>query len=306
MGEFFQQFLNRVNRNYGQVDKNIFGGLLPGGAATPIGAALQGYKTPKGEPKLSSTKRKFASILDAATDVVAGSQPLVERVVKTSPEPIQNAITTGLNALPFSVNLFGRYYTGLEDKNLKIPSSITTGIKPILDESVASTAQQIKEQESIVNFATNMLQKARQGTLPVLPGFSVNTQLLNDELAQQSSKLNRLKKGDIPFNAYFNSDKNPLTSPSTSLGNVWFSPTKKGYAAKEKYDFLYSGEDKRIQFPIPGAQLNPSQQMLLSAVDSTQIPTQFRGPTSSPITNIGRAIVSKMSPKDFEYLINIR
>lgn len=31
----FQQFLNKVGRGYGQIDKNIFGGLLPGGAATP-------------------------------------------------------------------------------------------------------------------------------------------------------------------------------------------------------------------------------------------------------------------------------
>jgi hypothetical protein len=32
----FQQFLNKVGRGYGQVDKNVFGGLLPGGAASAV------------------------------------------------------------------------------------------------------------------------------------------------------------------------------------------------------------------------------------------------------------------------------
>ena len=47
MGDLFQKFLNRVNRGYGQVDKNVFGGLLPGGAATPIGGAFQRSGIPR-------------------------------------------------------------------------------------------------------------------------------------------------------------------------------------------------------------------------------------------------------------------
>jgi hypothetical protein len=41
--------LAHINRNYGQLDKNVFGGLLPGGAATPIGAAFQRSGIPKAQ-----------------------------------------------------------------------------------------------------------------------------------------------------------------------------------------------------------------------------------------------------------------
>jgi len=41
MGDFFQKFLNRVNRGYGQVDKNVFGGLLPGGSDSRLISAPQ-------------------------------------------------------------------------------------------------------------------------------------------------------------------------------------------------------------------------------------------------------------------------
>jgi len=41
MSDLFQKFLNRVGRTYGQADKTLFGGLLPGGAAS----AASPYKT---------------------------------------------------------------------------------------------------------------------------------------------------------------------------------------------------------------------------------------------------------------------
>ena len=41
MGDLFQKFLNRVNRGYGQVDKNVFGGLLPGGSDSRLISAPQ-------------------------------------------------------------------------------------------------------------------------------------------------------------------------------------------------------------------------------------------------------------------------
>jgi hypothetical protein len=52
MGELFQQFLNRAQRGYGQVDKNLFGGLLPGGAAR------QKPEQPKWKQDLGSTNTK--------------------------------------------------------------------------------------------------------------------------------------------------------------------------------------------------------------------------------------------------------
>jgi hypothetical protein len=306
--ELFQKFLNKARRGYGQVDKNVFGGLLPGGAATPIGAALQGYVPPKGVKPIPDTTRRMASLVDAATGAIAGAQPFIENTIKSSPDPVQNVIASGLNALPFSVNLFGRYYTGLGDKNLEIPQSATAGIKPILENLSRARPQGIKEYESQIDNANLMLNAVRSGTFKALPGaITPSAEVLNDSLAALKSNLRRIKKGDIPFDAYRTNDNNPLTSPATSFGNLWFEPVNKGYQAKEKYDFVYGGADHTMGPFAGGIQLSPSQEMALSAVTKPEVPKGVvAGPTMNPLTHFGRAIVSKLPDKSFEYLINIR
>lgn len=307
--ELFQQFLNRVNRGYGQLDKNVFGGLLPGGAATPIGAAFQGVKLPK-EVKISPTTRRIGSLIDAAAGAVAGAQPIVERTIKATPDPVQGAIASGLNALPFSVNLFGRYYTGLGDRNLQIPESATRGIKEVLDITASAQDQGIKEYTSRLQNATEMLNAAKAGTLKIPPNappgaFTPTARMLNDEVAALKSDLNRIKQGDIPFDAYRTTNTNPLNSPATSFGSVWFSPTTGGYQAKEKYDFVYGAADAKAPIgPVPGANLSPTQSLILNQMLLAK--DKPKGANYSPVTDFGRAIVGKMPDKAFEYFINIR
>jgi hypothetical protein len=68
---------------------------------------------------------------------------------------------------------------------------------------------------------------------------------------------------------------NPLTSPSTSFGNVWFSPSKDGYTANEKYDFAYGAADQKVpMMQLPGgiAQLDPSQEAALTSAVGLQGP----------------------------------
>lgn len=303
-GSLFQQLLNKVGRSYGQADKNIFGGLLPGGAATPIGAALQGWKPPKGTPPISETTRRIASLTDAAAGAIARTQPFVENTIKAAPEPIQNVVASSLNALPFSVNLFSRYYTGLGNKNLEVPESVTKGIKPILDVATNNKPQMIKQYQSMLNNATDMLNAAKTGTFIVQPGFPApSIQNLNDNLAASRSNLNRVTQGDIPFNAYATTDKNPLTSPATSLGQVWFEPNKEGYQAREKYDFVYGAADERQDLPQPGAQTSPSQDRILGQMLLGK--NKPNAANANQLTDFGRAIVSKMPDKSFDYLINI-
>jgi hypothetical protein len=304
-GSLFQQLLNKVGRSYGQADKNIFGGLLPGGAATPIGAALQGWKPPKGAPPIPATTRRIASLTDAAAGAIARTQPFVENTIKAAPEPVQNVVASGLNALPFSVNLFSRYYTGLGDKNLEIPESATKGIKPILDVATNNKPQMIKQYQSMLNNVTDMLNTAKAGTFIVQPGFSApSIQNLNDSVAAARSNLNRVTQGDIPFDAYATTDKNPLTSPATSLGQVWFEPNNEGYQAKEKYDFVYGAADERRDLPVPGAQTSTSQDLILGRMLLGK--NKPSAANFNQLTDFGRAIVSKMPDKSFEYLINIR
>lgn len=304
--DLFQQFLNKVGRGYGQVDKNVFGGLLPGGAATPIGAAFQNVTLPKGVKAPSPTTRRIASVVDAATGAIAGAQPFVERTIKSTPEPVQGAIASGLNALPFSVNLFSRYYTGLGDKNLQLPESATAGIKELLNKAPQFKDQAIKERQSMLENATQMLADVKAGKLKTLPGgFTPSAQMLNDNVAELKSDLKRVQQGDIPFDAYRTTDVNPLTSPATSFGRLWFEPTKDGYVSKEKYDFVYGGMDEKAPMgPVPGAQLTPTQDLILNQMLQTQ--NRPKGANFSQLTDFGRAIVGKMPDKSFEYLINIR
>jgi hypothetical protein len=86
--ELFQKFLNRVSRGYGQVDKNVFGGLLPGGAVSVA----------------SPVKQKAQSTAINTGKVLAGA---------------------AMNNLPDRANLFARYVTGVGNTNLQLdPSTV--------------------------------------------------------------------------------------------------------------------------------------------------------------------------------------
>jgi hypothetical protein len=310
MPNLFEQFLNKVNRGYGQVDKNVFGGLLPGGAATPIGAAYQGVKGTRLEPIPSPINRRAASLIDAGTGAIAKAQPFVENSIKALPNSMQSGIASGLNTLPFSANLFARYLTGIGNKNLQIPESSTTGIKQILDTSTKYLPQRISELELSVEAATDRLNNAKTKKLNSLNTFVYNpsVQDLNNGLAELKSNLNRARQGDVAFSAYGTQDQNPLTSPSTSFGNVWFSPKEQGYQANEKYDFAYGNADAKktmgpyISEMLGTAELTPSQSFASAAVG----PTFGSIAIMSPLTHIGRAIVAKLPDKSFNYPINIR
>jgi hypothetical protein len=311
MPNLFEQFLNNVNRGYGQVDKNVFGGLLPGGAATPIGAAYQGVKGTRLEPVPSSTNRRVASLIDAGTGAIAKAQPFVENSIKALPNSMQSGIASGLNALPFSANLFARYYAGIGNKNLQIPESATAGIKQVLDTSTKYLPQRISGLESLVEAATDRLNAAKAGTLVYASnqfGFTPTIQSFNNELAELKSNLNRVKQGDIAFSAYRARDQNPLTSPATSFGNVWFRPDGNGYRANEKYDFVYGNADAKkpmgpFESEIKGeVELTPSQIYASAAVN----PTFGSIAAMSPLTQVGRAIISKLPDKSFNYPIVIR
>ena len=317
--DLFQRFLNQVGQGYGQVDKNIFGGLLPGGAATPIGAAFQRSSVPKTQQP-SGFERRKASLIDAAATSLSKAQPFVEKTIKAVPEPVQNVIASGLNTLPFSANLFSRYYTGLGDRNLQIPESATHGIRQFLDKSAAHTKQRIKTSQANVETLSSMLDAVRNKKFPLqyanasgpFGGYVPLAEEINDALAEEKSKLNRIKKGDIPFYGYSSANNNPLTSPATSFGSLWFTPNKDGYTANEKYDFVYGAADAKVPmgpFPMGEVFLNPSQEAALKAANGIQLPNtnrQMTSPTGHPLTFFGRSIVMKMPDKSFIYPINIR
>ena len=305
MGDLFQKFLNRVNRGYGQVDKNVFGGLLPGGAATPIGGAFQRSGIPKDQQPSNFDRRK-ASLIDAAATGIAKAKPTVERTVQAAPPVVQQMVSKGLNALPFSANLFGRYYTGMGASGLEIPETMTKQVgqaidnpgyfKKILSDSI--------EEEKNLNAILNNPNAAGMNE-PSMRKYA------NDALAETRSRIKRMQAGDVPYSPYATQgQRNPLTSPSTSFGNVWFSPSKDGYSANEKYDFVYGAADQKVPMvQLPGgiAQLDPSQEAAFTSAVGLQGPQgMIPAASAHPLTFFGRSIVMKMPDKSFTYPINIR
>jgi len=97
-GSLFQTFLNKAKRGYGQVDKNVFSGLLPGGSASPLGPLKQAVGTTIKETALST----------------AGS---------------------AMNALPDRANLFARYMTGVGNRNLQLDPSTLTDLRKATEQS---------------------------------------------------------------------------------------------------------------------------------------------------------------------------
>lgn len=303
--ELFQKFLNRVSRGYGQVDKNVFGGLLPGGAATPIGAAFQRSGVPK-EQQPSDFDRRKAALIDAAATGIAKAQPIVEKTVQTAPPIVQQAVSKGLNALPFSANLFGRYYTGIGSTGLEIPETMTKQVGKTIDNPkyfeklLADSIEEEKDLSAILNNPN-----AAGMNEPSIRKYA------NNALAETRSRIKRMQTGDIPYTPYATQGQgNPLTSPSTSFGNVWFSPNKDGYTANEKYDFVYGAADQKVpmaQMPGGIAPLDPSQEAALTSAAGIQGPQgMIPAASAHPLTFFGRSIVMKMPDKSFTYPIDIR
>lgn len=304
MGDLFQKFLNKVGRGYGQVDKNVFGGLLPGGAATPIGAAFQRSGIPK-EQQPSDFNRRKAALIDAAAAGIAKAQPVVERVIQTTPPVVQQTVSKGLNALPFSANLFGRYYTGIGATGLEIPETMTSQVGKVINNPAyfQKLLGDSIEEEKNLSAMLNSPNAAGMNS-PDMRKFA------NDALAETRSRIKRMQAGDIPYTPYATQGQgNPLTSPSTSFGNVWFKPTKNGYTADEKYDFAYGAADKKVPMvQLPGgiAPLDPSQDAALASAVGIQGPQGIIPLASThPLTFFGRSIVMKMPDKSFTYPITI-
>ena len=97
-GSWFGKFLNKVGQKYGQADKNIFGGLLPGGAASPL-------------------------------------SPIKQAVGNTVKETALSTAGSAMNALPDRANLFARYMTGVGNRNLQLDPSTLTDLRKATEQS---------------------------------------------------------------------------------------------------------------------------------------------------------------------------
>jgi hypothetical protein len=329
----FKQLFDKARRGYGQVDKNVFGGLLPGGAATPLGAKFQEIQERTGEPPSlrhfggPATYSKTATLLDTIATRLAGSQPFVEDIVKKSPNFVKQTLADTFNSLPISANLFSRYYTGIGNENLQIPNKLTDTVsRQVLRDQASLNApkssseyaapSQKEMEEFTIEQAQKRLSAINSGIIEDKTGKFRRT--ANDELAESRSNLAKLNSGQIQYSPYSNMvDKgNSSDSPVTSFGRLWLKPTPTGFQANERYDFHYANADNSFNNNIINT-LTPSQKRILTVVNELQKRNPFN--TSSekpsgndyyslanydPLTAFGQAIVMKMKGKPFDYKID--
>jgi len=294
-----KQLFDKARRGYGQVDKNVFGGLLPGGAATPIGAGFQGVKEVRGRAPLpTELTRQTASVLDAISGRIAGAQPVVESIVKGLPGPVRTGLSAGLNQVPFSANLFARYYTGLGNEGLQVPKDITNAI-----------SQQINEP----GYRSGVLDEL-MGRKKAIMQNSKFSLVGPEDLAEVNSDIKKIEQGIYPYNPYSTRDggpssgNNPLTSPSTSVGRAWIKPKDGGgFEGTDRYNFVYADYDKvdKIMSPLGTGPdyLPPSklQALKTAGYNPYSISNSQGDVTVNPIVEFLRGVVMQMPDKSFSY-----
>jgi len=306
---FAGQALGQAQRAYSQLDQASGGWLPGGGVASPLTNYAQGRPDFK-KPERRTLEGDIAKSLNSTAAFVSSIRPAVKKTVQNSPDFIQGAISTGLNQLPASVNLFGRYYTGLGDKGLEFSKQYKDKL-----------FNAVKKESELMPYVLEQL-KGFEAMAPELPKGATQSDKVafykhvNDTLANIRSDRKRIEKGDIKFSsqAGLGTDVDSLGGYGTSLGAAWFSKTPKGgYKTDETYDFVYAGADKK--HPVPHGPYSgafqpptPSESMAYLAAQSIlgRQPKFITGKgASSPESLLGRSIVSKMEPDPFDYTLEI-
>jgi len=236
MGELFQQFLNRAQRGYGQVDKNLFGGLLPGGSARQkpeqtkwrqdVGATNTKQNQPwAGQPGQFRNSWQPLNAIDAITK--AGANPL--GLAQANPNDIKlvsNYYSKNpqvANQYDLRTNLFLRYMSGAGTKDLEIGPETGREIYEVIT----------KSHEPI------------QGMKNWTDGPAMER--LYAAYGQDSGALQRLGKGHVPvrYDNNFGNINYGRTETAFGLGQFWAEPQgDNSYIVSDKYDFFYAPKDK--------------------------------------------------------------
>lgn len=272
MGELFQQFLNRVQRGYGQVDKNLFGGLLPSGAAR------QKPKQPKWQQDIGSTNTKQEqpwagrpgqfrnnwqplNAIDAITK--AGANPL--GLAQANPNDIKlvsnyySANPQVANQYDLRTNLFLRYMSGVGTKDLEIGPETGREIYDVVTKSHAPI----------------------QGMKNWTDGTAMER--LYAKYGQDSGALQRLSKGHVPvrYDNNFGNINYGRTETAFGLGQFWAEPqTDNSYIISDKYDFFYAPKDK-------GGTDEEAHKRLQEATKNKTILNPVQAATKLMVTGVG-------------------
>jgi hypothetical protein len=305
--DFGRQFLDAVlggaSKAYGTVDRAVFGGNLPGGAARiptiPQGEPESPVKTAAKNLLNQVVKDKLNEIITQA----AVAQPAVQALTQAAPESVKQVARNVSNALPLPINLFTRYYTGLGGKDVQADPNSLRQLEAAI--SGAKTQQNMATADLI-----DRLKNAEAGLQnPYAMQSPIIRKRANDLVAELKSDLNKYNQGLIQVvpresNAAYGGN-NPLTSTQTSVGRAWVKPTPGGYTTNEKYNFEYAGAD----YKQPTTN-KLSDQILTNAVSNLTTNLFDAGipqpAQDNPMTDIMRALVMKMrNEPSFDYSITV-
>jgi len=296
--KLFQKFLNKVNRGYGQVDKNVFGGLLPGGSDSRLITSPQATLT-----------RKIQKVTNAITPINIRDKVAIPILDK--------GIESGI--LPATPSMFARYLSGTNIPLTVLPTSIKQDVSRLTSQRVnpEEIAQDIynntmrerawqlwdkawntKKEEAVANV------KASQGPLQF---FRKNNQNWLEQRAQESplvqKEYERLLANDTSFektkaiaakttyiNAAKNKDSNAPFSvthstayknqdykigPSTlTLGSFMVDPSTRTVIDRYKFDDLDRGKNLQGMYPDALAGGRPAAMLIDFALNSGLITPQ--------------------------------
>lgn len=236
MGNLFQQLLNKVSRGYGQADKNLFGGLLPGGAARQkpeqskwkqdVGATNTTQGKPwAGKPGQFRSSWQPLNAIDAITK--AGANPL--GLAQANPNDIKlvsnyySANPQVANQYDLRTNLFLRYMAGIGTKDLELSPE---------------TGREIYQATSKSHDPIRGMKNWQDG--PAM-------ERLYADYGLDNGALQRLGKGHVPVrykNDFGNMDYF-RTETAFGLGQFWAEPqSDNSYIVSDKYDFFYAPKSK--------------------------------------------------------------
>jgi len=298
MMDLFQNLLNRVSRGYGQVDKNVFGGFLPGGAASAV----------------NPIKQKAQSTAANTTRVLAGA---------------------AMNQLPDRANLFARYVTGVGNTNLQLEPSTLMSLRAAATKPPLATGMipnPFKVPEEVLVGMKQQLTKSHSDTVNSPLGKLITETIAKGE---RNKDLPDFVRGPVPAYGPGLVSSGPVipygrsdvgTNVTNTLGsyNVQVNPGQ-SITFKDTYDMTNPDEDPDL---ISG-KFQPFK--AIEEIQSIWDPTKgylggkrFGGPFSppqpdrkygempeaksqvaSPATALGRALLYALPIKPQPYDINV-
>ena len=161
---------------------------------------------PFADPNQRTLEEDLANIIDAGVGAAAKARPYLKNFVQNLTEGQQQTLGSVMNQLPASVNLLGRYYTGLKDKNLDFSDKFKQSLGEKIteaDENIGTTRLLLRQREQdamfgIRNAEENLAKLAAGEKLPLFMGRPLTAadmrfqrEQANHQLADVRSKLKR-------------------------------------------------------------------------------------------------------------------